>query len=82
MTRPASTLRMIGGLEEARYGSSPSPTPRTIEDGFGLDMGGGSIQTHRASRAAGCPTAVSLPLGSVRVSEQFLPGEKATGRRA
>ena len=40
-------------------------------------MGGGSIQALRLERRR-LAAAESLPLGSVRVSEQFLPGEKAT----
>ena len=74
---------MISGNEEARYGWLAIANSTTIDDGFGLDMGGGSIQTLRLEgrRLAG---SVSLPLGSVRVSEEFLPGEKATpkGMRA
>ena len=77
------TARVISGSEEARYGWLAIANSTTIDDGFGLDMGGGSIQTLRLEgrRLAG---SVSLPLGSVRVSEEFLPGEKATpkGMRA
>jgi exopolyphosphatase/guanosine-5'-triphosphate,3'-diphosphate pyrophosphatase len=51
----------------------------TIEDGFGLDIGGGSIQTLRLEgrQLAG---AHSMPLGAVRVSERFLPGEKTSAK--
>ena len=77
------TARVISGSEEARYGWLAIANSTTIDNGFGLDMGGGSIQTLRLEgrRLAG---SVSLPLGSVRVSEEFLPGEKATpkGMRA
>jgi exopolyphosphatase / guanosine-5'-triphosphate,3'-diphosphate pyrophosphatase len=77
------TARVISGKEEARYGWLAIANSTTIEDGFGLDMGGGSIQTLRLEgrRLAG---SESLPLGSVRVSEEYLPGEKATpkGMRA
>ena len=77
------TARVISGTEEARYGWLAIANSTTIDNGFGLDMGGGSIQTLRLEgrRLAG---SVSLPLGSVRVSEEFLPGEKATpkGMRA
>ena len=68
---------MISGSEEARYGWLAIANSTTIEDGFGLDMGGGSIQTLRLEGRR-LATAESLPLGSVRVSEKFLPGEKAT----
>ena len=72
-------VRTIDGLEEARYGSLAIANSSTIEDGFGLDMGGGSIQTIRIEQRR-MAEAVSLPLGSVRVSEQFLPGEKARAK--
>src|SRR5919106_3480322 len=71
--------RVITGSEEARYDWLAIANSTTIEDGFGLDMGGGSIQIlqiedRRLARAE------SLPLGSVRVSEEFLPGEKASAK--
>jgi exopolyphosphatase/guanosine-5'-triphosphate,3'-diphosphate pyrophosphatase len=71
--------RVISGREEARYGWLAIANSTTIEDGFGLDIGGGSIQ---AMRLAGrqLAEAESLPLGSVRVSERFLPGEKAPAK--
>src|SRR3954466_11950731 len=71
--------RVISGREEARYGWLAIANSTTIEDGFGLDIGGGSIQ---AMRLAGrrLVDAESLPLGSVRVSEEFLPDEKASAK--
>src|SRR5688572_9057986 len=68
--------RVISGREEARYGWLAIANSTTISDGYGLDIGGGSIQ---ALRIAGRRLAdsESLPLGSVRVSEDMLPGEKA-----
>ncbi len=71
--------RVISGVEEARYGSLAMVNSTTIEDGLGLDMGGGSIQLIRFEQRR-MTEAVSLPLGSVRVSEDFLPGEKATAK--
>src|SRR5918999_57629 len=63
--------RVISGREEAHYDWLAIANSTTIGDGFGLDMGGGSIQAlgidgRRLARTE------SLPLGSVRVSEQFL----------
>jgi exopolyphosphatase/guanosine-5'-triphosphate,3'-diphosphate pyrophosphatase len=71
--------RVISGREEARYDWLAIANSTTIENGFGLDIGGGSIQVlqiedRRLARAE------SLPLGSVRVSEEFLPGEKAPAK--
>ena len=77
------TVRVISGTEEARYGWLAIANSTTIEHGFGLDIGGGSIQGIRIEDRR-MAAADSLPLGSVRVSEEFLPGEKATtkGMRA
>jgi exopolyphosphatase/guanosine-5'-triphosphate,3'-diphosphate pyrophosphatase len=73
------TARVISGSEEARYGWLAIANSTTIEDGFGLDMGGGSIQALRLEGRR-LAASTSLPLGSVRVSEEFLPGEKATAK--
>ncbi len=69
--------QVISGAEEARYGYLAVVNSTTIEHGFGLDMGGGSIQALRIEDRA-LADAKSLPLGSVRVSEEYLPGKKAT----
>ncbi len=69
--------QVISGAEEARYGYLAVVNSTTIEHGFGLDMGGGSIQALRIEDRE-LADAMSLPLGSVRVSEEYLPGKKAT----
>jgi exopolyphosphatase / guanosine-5'-triphosphate,3'-diphosphate pyrophosphatase len=72
--------RVISGEEEARYGWLAIVNSTTVEDGFGLDIGGGSIQAMRIEgRRLG--DAHSLRLGAVRVSERFLPEEKATSKQ-
>src|SRR3954462_11915658 len=71
--------RVISGREEARYGWLAIANSTTIVDGFGLDIGGGSIQVLRLAGRR-LAEADSLPLGSVRVSEDFLPGEKAPAK--
>jgi len=68
--------RVISGDEEARYGYLAIVNSTTIEHGFGLDMGGGSIQALGIEDRR-LSAAQSLPLGSVRVSEEYLPGKKA-----
>ena len=77
--RARTTLdpRVISGHEEARFGFLAVANSTTMEDGFGLDIGGGSIQGLRITGRA-LEAAQSLPLGSVRMSEEHLPGEKAT----
>jgi exopolyphosphatase/guanosine-5'-triphosphate,3'-diphosphate pyrophosphatase len=72
--------RVISGEEEARYGWLAMANSTTIEDGFGLDIGGGSIQALRIEGRL-LTDSRSLRLGAVRVSERFLPGEKATGKQ-
>ena len=72
--------RVISGEEEARYGWLAIANSTTIEDGFGLDIGGGSIQTLRIEGRRLADSS-SLRLGAVRVSERFLPDEKATGKQ-
>ena len=71
--------RVISGREEARYGWLAIANSTTLEDGFGLDIGGGSIQ---AMQLAGrrLAEAGSLPLGSVRVSERFSPATRRPPR--
>jgi exopolyphosphatase/guanosine-5'-triphosphate,3'-diphosphate pyrophosphatase len=71
--------RVITGTEEARYDWLAIANSTTIDDGFGLDIGGGSIQTLRLEDRR-LAQAESLRLGSVRVSEEFLPGEKASAK--
>jgi exopolyphosphatase / guanosine-5'-triphosphate,3'-diphosphate pyrophosphatase len=71
--------RVISGREEAHYGWLAIANSTTLDDGFGLDIGGGSIQVMRVEGRR-LAEADSLPLGSVRVSEQFLPGEKAPAK--
>src|SRR5918999_23275 len=71
--------RVISGTEEARYDWLAIANSTTIEEGFGLDIGGGSIQALRIEDRR-LVEAESLPLGSVRVSEEFLPGEKASAK--
>jgi exopolyphosphatase/guanosine-5'-triphosphate,3'-diphosphate pyrophosphatase len=68
--------RVISGDEEARYGWLAIANSTTIADGFGLDIGGGSIQALRLEGRR-LADSRSLPLGAVRMSERFLPDESA-----
>lgn len=74
--RTGLRVRVLSGEEEARYGWLAVANSTTVADGFGLDVGGGSIQVLRLQRRQPAD-AVSLPLGAVRVTEAFLPGEEA-----
>jgi exopolyphosphatase/guanosine-5'-triphosphate,3'-diphosphate pyrophosphatase len=73
--------RVISSEEEARYGYLAIVNSTTIEEGFGLDIGGGSIQTLRMEDRL-LADSDSLRLGSVRVSEEFLPAKKKAPARA
>lgn len=73
------TVRVISGEEEARYGYLAMVNSTTIDDGFGIEMGGGSAQLVRIGGRR-LERATSLPLGAVRVSEAFLPGERASAK--
>src|SRR4051812_47349662 len=71
--------RVLSDQEEARYGYiaiANSTTPRT---GYGFDIGGGSVQIMRIEDRR-LERAGSWPLGAVRMSERFLPGEEASGK--
>ncbi|HEY2397676.1 MAG TPA: Ppx/GppA phosphatase family protein [Solirubrobacteraceae bacterium] len=65
-------IRVLSRETEARYGYLAAVNSTTLEDGFVFDLGGGSIQLvrveDRLARASG-----SWPLGTVRMSERFLP---------
>jgi exopolyphosphatase/guanosine-5'-triphosphate,3'-diphosphate pyrophosphatase len=74
--RTSLPVRVISTEEEARYGYLAIANSTTLNDGFGVDIGGGSVQvTHVQDRQlAAC---ASWPLGAVRMSERFLPGDEA-----
>ena len=67
-------IETLSAEEEARYGYVAAVNTTTLTNGVVLDIGGGSMQlTHVADRLA--QESVSFPLGAVRVTEQFLPGD-------
>ena len=72
-------VRVLSGEEEAWYGYLAVVNSTTLADGFAIDIGGGSVQLMQVAdrRLVG---SVSMPLGAVRTSERFLPGEKATAK--
>ena len=72
--------RVIDEAEEARYGYLAIANSTTIEDGFGIDIGGGSVQVMRLAGRQMTESA-SWKLGAVRVSEAFLPGDGAASSK-
>lgn len=75
--RAGLEVRVISGAEEAWYGYLAIVNSTTLSDGFGIDLGGGSVQLMRfADRRLA--EAESVRLGAVRVSEAFLGVEPAS----
>jgi exopolyphosphatase/guanosine-5'-triphosphate,3'-diphosphate pyrophosphatase len=68
------TIEILSAQEEARFGYVAAVNTSTLTDGVVLDIGGGSMQlTHVAGRQA--QQMASFPLGAVRMTEEFLPGD-------
>jgi exopolyphosphatase/guanosine-5'-triphosphate,3'-diphosphate pyrophosphatase len=67
-------IRVLSREEEARYGYLAAVNSTTLTDGAVLDLGGGSLQLTRVAERQAAEMA-SWPLGAVRMSEHFLPGE-------
>ena len=65
-------VEVLSAEEEARLGYVAAINTTTLTDGAVLELGGGSLQLIEvADRRAG--QLCSLPLGAVRLSEEFLP---------
>jgi exopolyphosphatase / guanosine-5'-triphosphate,3'-diphosphate pyrophosphatase len=78
--RSALPIRVLSREEEARYGYLAAVNSTTLSDGGVLDLGGGSLQLVRVAdrlvRESG-----SWPVGTVRMSERFLPPNGPAKRR-
>jgi exopolyphosphatase / guanosine-5'-triphosphate,3'-diphosphate pyrophosphatase len=73
-------VRVLSTEDETRYGYLAIANTTTLTDGFGLDMGGGSMQLMRVEDRA-LRESASWQLGAVRVTEEFLPDDKANGKQ-
>jgi exopolyphosphatase/guanosine-5'-triphosphate,3'-diphosphate pyrophosphatase len=73
------TIRILSGLEEARFGFLGAVGGLPVDDGVFFDLGGGSLQVgrFRSRRLVG---ALSVPLGSLRVSDTFLKSDPPAPR--
>jgi exopolyphosphatase/guanosine-5'-triphosphate,3'-diphosphate pyrophosphatase len=68
------TIRVLSGEEEALYSYVAAANSTSISDGIVLDLGGGSLELVRVrDRRAGA--IASWPLGAVRATERYLPGD-------
>jgi exopolyphosphatase/guanosine-5'-triphosphate,3'-diphosphate pyrophosphatase len=73
--RSGLTVEVLSPEDEARYGYLAAVNSTTLADGVALDLGGGSMQlTHVERREA--RDMRSWPLGAVRMTERFLPGDE------
>jgi exopolyphosphatase/guanosine-5'-triphosphate,3'-diphosphate pyrophosphatase len=67
-------VRIISGEEEAWYGFLGAVHDLPVDHGVLFDLGGGSMQvSHFQERTL--QRSVSLPLGSLRLSDAFLPSD-------
>ena len=73
------TIRILSGLEEARFGFLGAVGGLPVDDGVFFDLGGGSLQVGRFRRRR-LVGALSVPLGSLRVSDAFLKSDPPTPR--
>src|SRR4051812_18763686 len=71
--------RVLSEEDEARYGYIAIANSTTVADGYGIDIGGGSVQIMRLDGRR-LTASGSWPLGAVRMSERFLPGDEASGK--
>ena len=67
-------IEVLSAEEEARLGYVAAVNTSTLTDGGVLEIGGGSLQLVGVSGRHTTDLA-SLPLGAVRLTEEFLPGE-------
>jgi exopolyphosphatase/guanosine-5'-triphosphate,3'-diphosphate pyrophosphatase len=65
-------IRVLSREAEARYGYLAAVNSTTLHDGSVLDLGGGSLQLVSVADRLACRSG-SWPLGTVRMSERFLP---------
>ncbi len=73
-------IRVLSREQEARYGYLAAVNSTTLDDGFVLDLGGGSLQLVRVVERLARGSA-SWRLGTVRMSERFLPPNGPAKRR-
>lgn len=70
-------VRVLSAEDEAWYGYLGAVNSTTLGDGHVLDLGGGSVQVSQVV-GRGLGRIISRPLGAVRMTERFLPGERAS----
>ena len=76
--RAGLEIEVLSKEEEAYYGYLAVVNSTRLVDGVALDLGGGSLQLSQVREREALDMR-SWPLGSVRMTERFLPGDKAKG---
>lgn len=74
-------IRVLSGAEEAHCSYVAAVNSTALADGVVLDLGGGSLELVQV-RARQAEAVASWPLGAVRATERYLPGEGPTGASA
>jgi exopolyphosphatase/guanosine-5'-triphosphate,3'-diphosphate pyrophosphatase len=74
----ALEIEVLSGEREAYYGYLAAVNSLPLRNGVVIDLGGGSLEVSFV-RDRACERAVSLPLGSLRMSERFLTGDPPAG---
>jgi exopolyphosphatase/guanosine-5'-triphosphate,3'-diphosphate pyrophosphatase len=67
-------FRILSGEEEAYYGTLGVVNSLGVQDGLVIDVGGGSVEISRVE-AGRFMRGATTPLGAVRSTEAYLPGE-------
>jgi exopolyphosphatase / guanosine-5'-triphosphate,3'-diphosphate pyrophosphatase len=78
--RGGMPIRVLGREAEARYGYLAAVNSTTLTDGCVLDLGGGSMQLVRVADRLALESG-SWRVGTVRMSERFLPTNGPAKRR-
>ncbi|MEM9291160.1 MAG: Ppx/GppA phosphatase family protein [Acidobacteriota bacterium] len=73
-------LRVLSGEEEARFGVRSVANSLAVEEGWVMDLGGGSVQISRME-SRDFVHGASYPLGMVRLTERFLPDSRPRKRQ-
>ena len=73
-------LRILSGEEEGYYGALGAINSTGLREGFVVDMGGGSAQVIEV-RNGEPDRSVSMPIGTLRLTELFLDSETVTSEQ-
>ena len=73
-------IQVLSTEQEAHYGYLAVVNSTSLSDGVALDLGGGSLQLVQVEGRQARDSR-SWPLGAVRMTERFLPDERAKSRQ-